>query len=198
LAGRRCASRTPEALRAQAIEQLSGLAQQVDREHGFSSQAKENRRAVEAHAGENSVRAGKEETSGGRQFLRLRQKSVQEAAALRAKNPDGPRLRFTPDGKPLRNDDLALGREMQATAAPPCRWIHGEEAVLQPAFEIARQRRLLDVECMPNLHSRNAVLLRELRQERELAGGDAKRTQGVVVHPGDDAAELADARRYAG
>jgi hypothetical protein len=57
----------------------------------------------------------------------------------------------------------------------------------QQTLQVARQRRLLDVERVADLDGSDAVLLRELGQERELAGRDPKRPQGVVVDARDDA-----------
>ena len=64
-------------------------------------------------------------------------------------------------------------------------------------FQIARQRRLLDVEVVADLDGGDAVARGELREQRVLARRDPQRTHGVVVDARDDARELAHARRKA-
>ena len=107
-------------------------------------------------------------------------------------------LRLRPDRETLLDHQFAFGRQVQAAAAAAGRRIHGDVAERQQAFQVARQRRFLDVERVPDLDGGDAVLLGELGQQRELAGGDAERPQGIVVHARDDAAELAYARGDAG
>src|SRR5262249_54094289 len=103
-----------------------------------------------------------------------------------------------PDRVGLLDHGLALGRQVQAAAAPTGRRIHGEVTERQQPLQVARQGRLLDVEGVANLDGGDAVLLGELGEKRELAGRGAERQKRVVVAPSNKAGELTDARGDAG
>jgi len=77
------------------------------------------------------------------------------------------------------------------------RRIHDDKAECEQALQIARERRLLDIEGEADFDRGDTVLLSELGQQRELAAGNAERAHRIVVDACDDAGELAHASRNA-
>ena len=87
---------------------------------------------------------------------------------------------------------------MQATSAPPRRRVHVDMTQCEQTLQVARERRLLDVELVPDLDRGDGVARSELREQRVLARRNAQRTHGVVVDARHDARQLAHACRNAG
>ncbi len=123
------------------------------------------------------------------------------SSMVRLSAPMAPIVRFCAScqtGKCILEHGLALGRQMQTAAATPCRRIHVDVAQRQKPLQVARQRRLLDVEVVADLDGGDAVTRSELRKQSVLARRDAQRAHGVVVDARNDTRQLAHACRKTG
>ena len=69
--------------------------------------------------------------------------------------PDRLLLRILPDRVGILEHGLTFGRQVQAAATPSGGRIHHDMTQRQKALEVARQRRLFDIEIMTDLDSRD-------------------------------------------
>ncbi len=123
--------------------------------------------------------------------LRALDEFIKLLAAIGAHHTDSALLSVKPDRISVLDRSAPLVGQVQPAAFAPGRRIHDDKLERQKSLQVARQRRLLDVERITDFDRRYAVAVGKLCKQRELARCNPIWPQGVVIHPGDDPAELA-------